>query len=121
MSIPSDVLAAPGRLFSEWIKPRLQSRIAGAPELAAVAVAIEVNLRLDSGRAETWQVRLVGGLVEIEAGPCPRPDVIVKAHLADWGDLLQGFLTPAAALVDGRLQISGDVALASRLLPLLLG
>jgi putative sterol carrier protein len=47
------------------------------------------------------------------------PSIILELDGSDLAELVLGALRPAAALVDGRLELAGDVALAMRLAPLL--
>lgn len=82
--------------------------------LSDVQAVVEVSLAGAPEGAELWHIVLEQGAVEVEQGEAPSPSFTVHAHLLDFLDLTTGRATLRAALTDGRVRISGDVALAVR-------
>ncbi|MEQ9497997.1 MAG: SCP2 sterol-binding domain-containing protein [Deltaproteobacteria bacterium] len=85
----------------------LRARLGPAPMPGRVVVAIEaVEAGLWFFEIEGSGARLVGEVTPIDA--------TLRAHRLDWIDLFEGVASMKAALVDGRLELEGDVAVASR-------
>ena len=85
---------------------------------------LDAVLQVDIHTADTessWQFRIAAGEAELSQGTPWTPSVIVEARAEDLAALMDGTLRADAAIVDGRLQIAGDVALAMKLAPVLLG
>lgn len=108
--IPEALLGDPRRLWLEYVAPALKER---APALPEVRATIEVELR-DAG---VWCVSIDRGAVQLQEKRAERPDVILELDGSDLAEFVLGALSPSAALIDGRLQLAGDVALAMRLAP----
>jgi hypothetical protein len=91
----------------------LQAHLA-AIDLSA-APSIELSL---AGLADTdTQFTIEAGA--LQRGPAPAPAFSVTAHWADVLDLIEGFGSIEAALVDGRVKIAGDLVAALRWVPIL--
>ncbi len=120
MRLPPAQATTSPQAYLSWVEQVLGEPGAVPSELLQRRFDVELCLRRDAGPAEQWHVQLDHGTASVHQGPSPAPTCIVKMHIDDFGDLLRGYLRPQAALVDGRLSISGDAALAVSLVPLLL-
>lgn len=120
-AIPPHLVEDLPRFFAEWLNPAVRKALKHSPELAALHVRVELQIAIDDSAPDVWSVEFRGADVTSTAGPCDKPDVIIKVHKDDALALLEGDLDPQAALVDGRLRVSGDVALATQIAPLLRG
>lgn len=113
--IPEALLGDPKRLWLEYVAPALKTALAREPALHEVRATVEVELR-DAG---VWSVSIDRGAIELEEKRAERPDLILELDATELAEFVLGALSPSAALIDGRLQLAGDVALAMRLAPLL--
>lgn len=119
MGAPSPIdpalLADPERLLEQWIVPRLKIALAAQPDLSATQLEVELEL----GTLGARTLRLKNGALFYEKLPSAKPAIILELDPSDLAELVLGALSPQAALIDGRLQLAGDVGLAMKLAPLL--
>lgn len=94
------------RHVTEALPARLGKNLARAPLSGRVVVVLES----DEG---AWYLRIEGATVRVVDAVTPI-DATLRAHRLDWIDLFEGVASVKAALVDGRLELEGDVAVASR-------
>lgn len=100
---------APWELLSAAIAERLN----GAED-------VEFGVTMREAPAPDWHVRVRSGQAALHEGPPARPAFGLTAHVEDWRDLLEGAATVRACLIDGRLRLAGDVAVARRVVARLL-
>ncbi len=85
-----------------------------------VSAVAHVILRSDDGDQETWTVVIDSGRVRADRGETSPPSFTLTMHRLDFDDLIEGAATLKACLIDGRVEIEGDLSHATRLAPLLL-
>jgi putative sterol carrier protein len=85
------------------------------PEKAAgFSGEILYDLKAPRGRRE-WTVKVAGGRVAAEERASAEPAVTLRADVPVFVRIAAGELDPARAMLDGRLEIEGDFAVAGRL------
>jgi hypothetical protein len=67
--------------------------------------------------SEVFTLSASEGRWMVEPGEAERPAFAVSAHWADLMDLIDGYGSVDAALIDGRLEVTGDLLLAMRWIP----
>lgn len=102
--------------FGQTLATQLREHTGLSKKVDAV-MQLEV-LQADAD-AQFWFVTFQQGEVHVDPGFSETPDFTLRAHHLDWRDLLQGFASPQAAMMDGRLELEGDLGLGMRLAPLL--
>ena len=86
------------------------------PEKAAgFAGDIVYELRRTDGRVQPWTISVAGEHARVRAGDAVSPQLKIVLSVADFTRLAARQLEPGAALLEGRLDIHGDFALAARL------
>lgn len=113
--IPEALLHDPPRLLAEWIVPQLARALQEQRSLHDIDADVEVEL----ANVGTWWLAVRKGSLALNTGRAKKPSIIVELDGSDLSELVLGALRPSAALVDGRLELAGDVGLAMRLAPLL--
>jgi putative sterol carrier protein len=83
-----------------------------------VRATYQLYLTGDGGGA--WNLTIADGRCHLADGDAERPDVTITITANDWAHLLSGQLDALSAYLSGRLQIAGDLSLATRL-PALFG
>jgi putative sterol carrier protein len=83
-----------------------------------VRATYQLYLTGDGGGA--WNLTIADGKCHLADGDAERPDVTITISLDEWSQLLSGELDALSAYLSGRLQIAGDLSLATRL-PALFG
>ncbi len=73
------------------------------------------RLRLDTGAGDVWTLDVADGRVRARRGSPEQPDVAICADLDTLAALVTGRLSCAAAFVDERVVVRGDLALALQL------
>jgi putative sterol carrier protein len=63
----------------------------------------------------SWTLRIAGGALSFDEGGDARPDATLSASSEDFRRLLARELRPMAAMMAGRLRVSGDLGAALRL------
>jgi hypothetical protein len=76
---------------------------------------IDCELRTTSGRPRPWTVGLTPERAVARPGRSTRPLLTVKLGAADLVRMAAGELDPGSAVLDGRMDLEGDFALAMRL------
>ena len=76
---------------------------------------IVYELRTSDGRLKPWTVEVTRDRAQARPGRGADPRVTIRAAVADWVRIAGRDLNPAAALLTGRLQIEGDMLVATRL------
>jgi hypothetical protein len=88
-----------------------------APLDARSAPAIELSLSgLVQGEA-LFALRAEQGRWSVEPGGAADAAFVLSAHWADLIDLIEGYGSVEAALIDRRLMIAGDLTIAMRWIP----
>ena len=84
------------------------------PEAAEGLRAIyQIELVGDGGGV--WHLTIAEQRCELARGPAERPGVAIKMSVGDWHELVAGRLDALSAYLSGRLQIAGDLSLATRI------
>ncbi|HEV3002617.1 MAG TPA: LLM class flavin-dependent oxidoreductase [Solirubrobacteraceae bacterium] len=87
-----------------------------APEKAdGFAGELQYELRTASGRVKRWVVAVDGSRARARPGAARDPRVTIRAALADFARIAGRDLDPGEALLTGRLELAGDLAIAPRL------
>jgi hypothetical protein len=92
---------------------------AGLPRHPGVSARIrcEVIGGSDGDRSFSWVIT-DGAVVEVRAGAVEDPDVTLTAGWEDAMAVQRGELDPSAAFMQGRMKVSGSMAVMMVLLPL---
>jgi hypothetical protein len=77
--------------------------------------AVQYDLRPAAGPAKVWRVEVDGRRATARPGPAADPAVTIGMALADFIRLAGQDLDPGRALLDGRMEVGGDLALVARL------
>lgn len=100
-------MAPPGAVLAELVK---RFRPTAAEGLKAV---YQLHLTGDGG--DSWHLTIADQRCQLEPGRAHEPDVTITLSVDDWKELIAGRLDPVGAYLSGRLQLSGDLTLATRL------
>ena len=76
---------------------------------------LQCDLRRNDGSVSTWTLEMRGDRVVARAGPAHAPLLTARLSLADFVRMTAGELDPGNALLDGRLDLSGDFSVVTRL------
>lgn len=88
------------------------------PEALDADAAGATNAVIQFELSEPMHQVLAGGRLETHHGQADAPDVTVSMSDEDLVALFRGELNPMMAFMTGRLRVTGDVALAQRLVSL---
>lgn len=122
------------RLVARASDRRLEQVVGSAPVLRAIFTAmarrfvpaaadgftgdLHYALRTAGGGVRSWTVRVGRDAARALPGPPPEPSLTVRLGVADFARMAAGELDPGRALLDGRLDVEGDLALAMKLGPM---
>ena len=98
----------------------IMARVPGAfvPDQARAASAV-IHFKFTGAEPGEWNATIGDGRCDVAQGiPRQRPSITVTADSADFVRIATGDLDPAAAFMDGRLKLQGDVDLALKLVPM---
>jgi hypothetical protein len=92
-----------------------------AADPGALAAAGDAVIRLQVTGVDDgdWTVSLAGGRLDVHPAGSECPEVTVMMDVGTWTDIVTGRLTPPGALLEGRLDLQGDVMKALALEALL--
>lgn len=76
---------------------------------------LQCDLRRSDGSFSTWTIDTRSGRAVARAGPAERPALTARLSVADFVRMTAGELDPGNALLDGRLDLSGDFSVVTRL------
>jgi hypothetical protein len=79
------------------------------------ALGFEGELEFRLGEDRCWTVEVRGDRARVHARPARDPVVSVRTGAADFLRLVAGVAQPPALLLDGRMEIDGDLARAARI------
>jgi putative sterol carrier protein len=107
-------IGGPASLTAKELLATLPDRFdpAAAPGLHAVVQLDLTGAGDDGGR---YHIVIRDGGLEVLPGVHPSPGLSIRAAGRDYVDLATGKLTRQKAFLDGRLKLSGNVALAEQL------
>ncbi len=85
------------------------------PEKAVgVNATIQYNLTGDGG--STWASKIGDGVCTIEEGEAESPTMTITMDANDYVEMMSGRLDGMQAFMMGKIKVTGDIMLASRLL-----
>ena len=76
---------------------------------------LQCDLRRTDGTLSTWTIDTRSGRAIARSGPAEAPALTVRLTVADFVRMTAGELDPGSALLDGRLDLSGDFSVVTRL------
>jgi putative sterol carrier protein len=82
---------------------------------ASEGMSATYQLHLTGDDGGEWHLVVAERRCRLTAGRAAEPDVAITISVQDWEELTEGRLDPVSALFSGRIQIAGDLSLASRL------
>jgi putative sterol carrier protein len=82
---------------------------------AAEGLTACYQLELIGEGGDLWHITISEQACSLTPGPASTPDVAITVGMEDWEDLISGRLDPLTAYITGKLQIAGDLSLATRL------
>jgi putative sterol carrier protein len=84
------------------------------PEAAEGLTAV-YQLHLTGDGGDFWNLSIANQQCHLSPGLATDPDVTIKVSVEDWREILTGRLDAVTAFMSGRVQLSGDLSLATRL------
>jgi putative sterol carrier protein len=85
------------------------------PEKAGEVNAI-VHFKFTGAEAGEWNATIQNGTCQVAQGiPRARPTVTVAADSDDYRRIVNGELDPSRAFMEGKLRLTGDTAMATKL------
>jgi putative sterol carrier protein len=85
-----------------------------AGDLSAV-----IHFKFSGAEAGEWNAVIKDGLCAVAQGlPRQQPSITLVADSADFCQIARGELDAAAAVMQGRMKVSGDLGTAMKLIPL---
>jgi 4-carboxymuconolactone decarboxylase len=81
-------------------------------EAAGLDVTIQVIIE---GTDSAWSLRITNGTCELNNGTLQDPNSTITLNEADWLAFVEGNLNPVDAFLAGRISVTGDLLLATRL------
>jgi putative sterol carrier protein len=82
---------------------------------AAQGLRAVYQLELKGEDGGVWHLSVEDQQCRLAAGPAERPSVTIAMRTADWESLVAGRLDVFQCLLDGRLELGGDLSLAAQL------
>jgi len=82
---------------------------------AADGFSAVYQLELTGDQGGLWHLTITDGACQLGTGPGKAPDVAIRMSQDDWDALIAGELDAFSAFVSGKLEVEGNLALATRL------
>ncbi|MCP4166974.1 MAG: SCP2 sterol-binding domain-containing protein [Chloroflexi bacterium] len=81
-----------------------------------VDALIQYNLTSDGGSGSVWNSRIANGEITIEEGEADNPTMTITMDADDYVEMMSGRLDAMQAFMSGKIKVTGDIMLASRLM-----
>lgn len=81
---------------------------------AGVDALIQYNLTGEGG--SVWNSRIANGEITIEEGEAENPTMTITMDANDYVEMMSGRLDAMQAFMSGKIKVTGDIMLASRLM-----
>ena len=82
---------------------------------AAHGINATYQLKLTGDGGGVWHLVVMNATCQVFSGAAPRPTTTITLAAEDWESLVSGQMDAFNALLQGRLQIDGDLGLATKL------
>jgi putative sterol carrier protein len=82
---------------------------------AAEGLNATYQLHLTGDDGDYWHLTIANQECSLGSGPATDADVAISMNMEDWSQLVAGRLDPVSAFLSGRVRVSGDFSLATRL------
>jgi putative sterol carrier protein len=101
--------------------PEIMSKMPRAfPAEQAGGLSAVVHFKFTGAEAGEWNAVIKDGKCEVAQGiPHSRPTMTLTADTSDFLKIISGELDPMKAFMEGRIQLVGDLGLATKLVQML--
>ena len=82
---------------------------------AAEGIEATIQYHLTGEGASDWGIHIADGACTVEKGPLENPTLTLTMDSQDYIDMIPGRLPGMSAFMSGKLQLDGDIMLATRL------
>lgn len=86
-------------------------------EAKGINALVQISLTGEGGG--NWGVKVDDGSINVKEGMAVSPQLTIKTSAQNTSKLLQGKLNPLSAFMTGKIKLTGDLALAMKLIDLL--
>ncbi len=81
-----------------------------------VDALIQYNLTSGGGSGSVWNSHIANGEITIEEGEADSPTMTITMDADDYVEMMSGRLDAMQAFMSGKIKVTGDIMLASRLM-----
>ncbi len=102
-------------MIEEKLQKMMDSMPAAFIPEAAQGVEATIQYHLTGEGASDWGIRISDGTCTVDKGPIADPTLTLTMDSQDYIDMIAGRLNGMSAFMSGKLQLDGDIMLATRL------